>query len=106
MNTELELPIPVPRPQNVLPRLATTLEVPNEVRYRALEVADLAEKTRITIGRHPHGVAAACLYIAAQELGQQLTQRVIADVAGISATTLRTHRTVLLEALNDREVEH
>ncbi|WP_226479891.1 transcription initiation factor IIB [Natrinema amylolyticum] len=102
INTELDLPIPTSRPQDILPRLATELDVPCEVRYRALELADLAEEAGFTIGRHPHGFAAACLYSATQETGYRLTQQAIADVAGTSTTTLRSHRNGFVETFAEK----
>lgn len=102
LNTELGLPAAVPRPQIVLPRLTTELEVPNPVRYRALELATIAEEAEITIGCHPHGFAAACLYSAGQELGYWLTQQEIASVADTSTTTIRTHRDSLLDILENQ----
>jgi len=106
MNTELELPAAVPRPQTVLPRLTTELTVPDAVNHRALSLAIVAEEAGITIGCHPHGFAAACLYRAGQELGHWLTQQELADVAGTSPTTIRAHRDRLLDLLDDRETAH
>ncbi len=102
MNTELEHPAAVPRPQTVLPRLATELAVPDAVQYRALELATIAEDAEITVGCHPHGFAAACLYSAGQEYGCWLTQQEIASVANTSTTTLRAHRGSLREVLESQ----
>jgi len=103
MNTELELPAAVPRPQTALPRLTAELTVPDAVNHRALTLAIVAEEAEITIGCHPHGFAAACLYRAGQELEYWLTQRELADVAGTSSTTIRAHRNRLLKLLDDRK---
>ena len=102
MNTELELPTPIPRPQNVLPRLAATLEVPDEIRHRALELATLAEDAGITSGRHPRGFAATCLYRASYEFGFRLSQQEVADSANTSTATIRAHRDCLLEVIEDQ----
>ncbi|MCU4744828.1 transcription initiation factor IIB family protein, partial [Halobacteria archaeon AArc-xg1-1] len=75
----------------------TELEVPERVRRRALEFAQKATDAGITVGRRPAGVAAACLYLAAERCGLSLSQREIADVAGVSPTTLRSRRDELLE---------
>ncbi len=93
----------MPRPQTVLPRLTAELSVPNTVQHRALELAILAEEAEITIGCHPHGFAAACLYKAGQELGHWLTQQELANAAGTSTITIRAHRNRLLKLLDDRE---
>ncbi len=103
MNTELDLPTTIPRPKNALPRLAATLEVPNEIRHRALELATLAEDTGITIGRRPQGFAATCLYRASHEFGYGLSQQEVADTANTSTATIRAHRDRLLEVLEDQK---
>ncbi|MHC3438968.1 transcription initiation factor IIB [Natrialbaceae archaeon A-gly3] len=103
MNTELELPTPIPRPQNALPRLAAILEVPDEIRHRALELATLAEDAGITSGRRPRGFAATCLYRASYESGYGLSQQEVADCANTSTATIRAHRDCLLEVLEDKE---
>ncbi|WP_254810552.1 transcription initiation factor IIB [Natronosalvus amylolyticus] len=103
MNTELEVPTTVPRPQNFLPRLATTLEVPDKIRHRALELATLAEDAGITSGRRPRGFAATCLYRASREFGYGLSQQEVADSANTSTATIRAHRDCLLEVLEDQK---
>ncbi|MFC7231624.1 transcription initiation factor IIB family protein [Saliphagus sp. GCM10025308] len=100
LNVTLELPTVVPRPQNVLPRLSSKLELPDEVRYQALRIATIADNAAVTVGRQPQGLAAACVYEAGEELGYPITQREIADVANTSTATIRTHRNALLEVLN------
>ncbi|USZ73431.1 hypothetical protein [Natronosalvus halobius] len=100
MNVTLELPTVVPRPQNVLPRLSKELELPDDVQYRALRLATIADNAGITIGCQPQGFAAACVYEAGKELGYPLTQRELADVANTSTATIRTHRNALLEVLD------
>jgi len=103
MNTELELPTPIPRPQHSLPRLAATLEVPDEIRHRALELATLAEDAGITSGRRPRGFAATCLYRASRESGFGLSQQEVADSANTSRVTIRAHRDCLLEVLEEQQ---
>lgn len=103
MNTELEPPTTIPRPQNALPRLATTLEVPDEIRHRALELVTIVEEAGITSGRHPRGFAATCLYRASYEFGYGLSQQDVADGANASTATIRAHRDRLLEVLEDQK---
>ncbi|WP_083860365.1 transcription initiation factor IIB [Natrialba hulunbeirensis] len=103
MNTELELPTTIPQPQNFLPQLAATLGVPDEIRHRALELATLAEDAGVTVGRHPRGFAATCLYRASHEFGYGLSQQEVADSANTSPATIRAHRDCLLGALKDQQ---
>ncbi|WP_340674451.1 transcription initiation factor IIB family protein [Natrinema zhouii] len=97
MNVELELPTQPITATDRIPRLATELEVLDHVCRRALKLAQTARERGMTIGRRPSGVAAGCLYLAAQRVGFCLSQQQIADVAGTSPNTLRSRRDELLE---------
>lgn len=90
LNTELGLPTPPRRPQSFIPRFASELDVADTVRQRALELAKSTEETIISNGCQPTGVAAACLYKAAREQGQFLTQTDLAEVAETTPVTIRT----------------
>lgn len=103
MNTKLELTTTIPRPQNYLPQLAATLEVPDEFRHRTLELATLAEDAGITSGRRPPGFAATSLYQAIHEFGYGLSQQEVAESANTSTATIRAHPDCLREVLEDRE---
>ncbi|QCS44657.1 transcription initiation factor IIB family protein [Natrinema versiforme] len=97
MNVELELPTQPIAATDRIPRLATELEVPDHVRRRALKLAQQARERGLTIGCRPSGVAAGCLYLAAQRVGLCLSQQRIAGIAGTSPNTLRSRRDDLLE---------
>ncbi|WP_226043290.1 transcription initiation factor IIB family protein [Natrinema sp. DC36] len=96
MNVELQLPTQPISAADRLPKLTTELEVPDQVRRRARELAQKANEAGITIGCRPSGVAAGCLYLAAEQAGLDLSQRRITDVAGTSPNTLRSRRDELL----------
>nr|WP_115864223.1 transcription initiation factor IIB family protein [Halorussus litoreus] len=100
LNTELGLPAQPVTPSAFVPRLASELDVPDQIRQRARELAEQAEEAGVTTGVQPSGFAATCLYKADQEHGLLLTQSTIADVANTSPVTLRTHRNTLNELLD------
>jgi len=97
LNEELGLPAEPVSPSMFVPRLASDLECPDEIRQRARALAEQAEKRGVTTGVHPAGFAAACLYKAGREEGRWLTQSEAADVANASKTTVRAHRDTLEE---------
>jgi transcription initiation factor TFIIB len=101
LNTELGLSIPPRRPQSFIPRFASELDVAGTVRQRAFELAENAEGTTISNGCQPTGVAAACLYKAAREQGQFLTQTDLAEVAETTPVTIRTRWNELEEKIDD-----
>ena len=99
LNAELELPTKPMGPKAYVPKLASELDASSQVRRRAERLADAAETAGITIGSNPVGFAGACLYLAACEEGQALTQAEVSNAADVSTTTLRSHRDALREDL-------
>jgi len=90
MNQELGLPTGPIHPREYLARFASRLDLPTSVERRAREFAERAREEGLDNGRNPGGVAAACLYTAAHEAGQALTQKEAADAADVTPVTLRS----------------
>jgi transcription initiation factor TFIIB len=97
MNRELGLPTGPIDPAEYLARFASRLDLPTEVERRAREYAERAREEGLDNGRNPSGVAAACLYTAAQDRGYPLTQQAAADAADVTPVTLRATYTELRE---------
>lgn len=55
----------------------------------ALEIAAKTEGSSLTNGKSPNGIAAAYLYIATILLGQNIPQRYISEIAGVTEVTIR-----------------
>ena len=92
LNTELGLPTQPVRASEFIPRLASELGISDAIRRRAVALSKHHQETAISNGCRPSGVAAACIYKAAQEHGRSLTQQRVADAAGMSAVTVRARR--------------
>lgn len=90
LNRELGLPTGPIDPREYLARFASKLDLPRQVEARARTFAERAGEEGLTVGRNPCGVAAACLYAAAEERGHELTQTDAASVAGVTPVTLRS----------------
>jgi transcription initiation factor TFIIB len=95
LNEELGLPAEPVSPSMFVPRLASDLECPDEIRQRTRTLADQAEERGVTTGVHPAGFAAACLYKAGQEQKQWVTQSDVAETGNVTPTTVRTHHETL-----------
>lgn len=91
VNSELGLPAQPTEPRDVIPQLASALDLSSQVRRRALALADRAVANGVATGCSPSGVAAACVYQAAQERDLLLTQADVAAAAGMTPTTLWMH---------------
>lgn len=89
LNRELGLPaVPTP-PAEYVPRIASQVGLPDEVRYRAKTLAEQAVDHDLANGCNPAGLAAACVYMAAQERGERVTQTELAEIADVTPVTLR-----------------
>ena len=90
LNRELGLETGPVDPREYLPRFASKLDLPPIVERRAGEHVETGREQGLIAGRNPGGFAAACLYAAARELDQRVTQKEAADAAGITSVTLRS----------------
>ncbi|MDS0243761.1 MULTISPECIES: transcription initiation factor IIB family protein [unclassified Haloferax] len=97
LNTELRLPIQPIRPSEFVPQLASELEIPENVRRRARDLATNAEVAGLTTGLNPSGFAGACLYKASRDADLHLTQSEASQAANVSVATIRSHRDTLNE---------
>ncbi|MEZ3116001.1 transcription initiation factor IIB family protein [Halobaculum sp. MBLA0147] len=89
MNRELGLPVGPVDPAEYVPRFVSELDLETAVERRAREYVDAARDENLVTGRNPGGVAAACVYAAAADVGAHCTQREAADVADVTPVTIR-----------------
>lgn len=90
LNAELGLKAKPPQPTVFIPRIASGCGVSALARHRARELAIRAVTTGLSNGSPASSIAAACVYLAGQEVGGLVTQQELADAADISTQTLRT----------------
>ncbi len=88
LNRELGLPVGPVSPTEYLPRYASDLDLETEVERRAREYAVMLVESGRMGGKNPSGVAAACLYKAANERGVAVKQSEAADLADVSRMTI------------------
>ena len=103
LNEVLGLPAPPRSPQEFVRKLASEFELPPEVIHRAEELARCAHESGVSGGKHPAGFAATCLRAVAAEFGYTVVQREIAEAAGVSAATVRSHREAVDALLGESE---
>ncbi|MFB6281935.1 MAG: transcription initiation factor IIB family protein [Haloferacaceae archaeon] len=89
LNRDLGLPTGPVDPGEYVPRFASALDVDEAVERRARDLASTAVESGVATGRDPSGVAAACLYTAARDLGEELTQAAAAEAADVTPVTVR-----------------
>jgi transcription initiation factor TFIIB len=88
-NLNIKPPIP-PDPSAFVPKIAAKLGVEERTVREALNIIEEAKKRGADYtGKDPVGIAAAALYIACQETMQDVMQKEIARVAGVTEVTVR-----------------
>ncbi len=92
LNSELGLATGPTPPVEYLPRYASQLGLGTDVENQAREYATVLFESGLIGGRNPSGVAAACLYTAANEHPhcESITQTAAAEVGDVSAVTIRS----------------
>lgn len=90
LNRELELPAMPPMPAAYVPRFVSALGLSDGTRNQARTLAVRATEEQLANGCSPTGLAAACVYTAAEERCEQVTQADLAEVADVAPVTIRT----------------
>lgn len=94
---ELGLEPSAPDPRTRINRLGKKLGLDEKTKRHAVDILSAARRGKATAGRHPDGSAAAAVYLACRECGVRVTQKAIAEAAGIAGSTLRnTYRSLEL----------
>jgi len=96
---ELDLNMPVVDPINCMSRIASEAGLSEKVKRRALTILKRANEMEITAGKDPMGLAASALYLSCVMSGENTTQRVIAQAAGVTEVTIRNRCKGLKESL-------
>jgi len=97
---ELNLKMPVVNPVNCISRIASKAGLSEKTKRKATKILQRAEELKISAGKDPMGLAAAALYVACVTLGENKTQRDVAEAAGVTEVTIRNRYKGLKVALN------
>ncbi len=96
---ELDLKMPVVDPSKCVARIASISGLNEKTKRKALEFLDEATRIEVSAGKDPMGLAAAALYLACVMLGENKTQKDIAQAAGVTEVTIRNRYKGLKEEL-------
>jgi len=83
-------------PEHLMPRFCGNLGLPNSVMVKASKIAKKATELHIVLGRSPVSVAAAAIYMAAQDVLKPPSYEEVAAACGTGTGTVRTIYTILL----------
>lgn len=80
---------PVVTMDKYISKIANLTKTDVRVERLALEIAEKTKNSSIADGKAPNGIAAAYLYVASVLLGQNVLQRDVSTVAGVTEVTIR-----------------
>jgi len=89
---ELGLVIPVVDPVKCVSRIASRVRLSERTQRKAFEILNTAKESKTSAGKDPTGLAASALYLAstmAREDDHTVTQKDIAEAAGVTEVTIR-----------------
>ena len=81
-------------------RVANRANLSEKTKRQAAEIMNNVTKREISTGKDPMGLAAAVLYLASLNTGENITQANIADAAGVTEVTIRSRYKDLVNQLH------
>jgi len=87
-------------PAQYVSKIASKAGLSQQTQNTAIQLLKEAKKRQALVGKGPIGMAAATLYIAATLKGEAVTQREVAELAGVTEVTIRNRYQDLDRLLN------
>ncbi len=89
MLRELELKMPVVNSIQCIAKISSKLEITEKTKRYAIKVLKEVQEREESSGKDPMGLAAAALYLSCIQNGVSITQRELAEAAGVTEVTIR-----------------
>jgi transcription initiation factor TFIIB len=89
LHHELELKMPVVDSVQCVARISSKLGVTEKIKRYAVKILQEAQDQKESAGKDPMGLAATALYLACVKNGVSITQRDLAEAAGVTEVTIR-----------------
>lgn len=96
---ELKTDVPPVDRDSLITKFVSKLRISGSTEQLARRVLDQANNQKLTIGRAPEGITAACIYIACKLNHEERTQGEIAKTAQITEVTIRNRYKELIKNL-------
>ena len=89
LHKELDLKMPVVDPVQCVSRIASKVQISEKTKRYAVKVLKDAQERKESAGKDPMGLAATALYLSCVHNGVSITQRDLAEAAGVTEVTIR-----------------
>ncbi len=86
---EFDLKMPVDDPMKFVPKLASNLKISLGSEKVTIEILQDAAERKMHVGKDPRSMSAAALYLACKSNHERVTQKRVADAAGVSTVSMR-----------------
>jgi transcription initiation factor TFIIB len=90
--------MPVVDSVKCISRISSKLEIPEKTKRLAAKILKETQERKESSGKDPMGLAAAALYFSCVKNGVSITQRDIAEAAGVTEVTIRNRYKGLKDA--------
>jgi len=97
---ELDVHMPIADPLMYVSKIAEKNGVSGKTQGAAIQILRDARRKRFAAGKDPMGMASAALYIACLQNNERITQKDIADAAGVTEVTVRNRYKALKKQLS------
>ena len=98
---ELDYKVPNPDPVKCIAKIANNTNLTEKTKRRALDIMEKVSENEISAGKDPMGLAATVLYISCIKTGENISQKEISGVAGVTEVTLRNRFKDIKNQLTD-----
>jgi transcription initiation factor TFIIB len=97
---ELKPSVPQVNPRGYISKIVNKLALSGQTEQLAMAILNQASEMKLTSGRGPSGIAAACIYISSQLTDERRTQGEIAKEAQVTEVTIRNRYKELAQRLD------
>jgi transcription initiation factor TFIIB len=97
---ELDFHMPISDPLTYISKIAEKNGISGKTQGVAIQILRSARQKRVSAGKDPMGMASAALYIACLQNKEKITQKDIAEAAGVTEVTVRNRYKALKRQLN------
>jgi transcription initiation factor TFIIB len=86
---ELDLKVPLIDPAKYVAKIGNKAKISEKTKRIAIDTMEEIVKREISAGKNPMGLAAAVLYVSCLRNNENMTQKDIAEAAGVTEVTIR-----------------
>ena len=97
---EIDFHMPISDPLIYVSKIAEKNNISGKTQGAAIALLREARQKRVASGKDPMGMASAALYIACLQNSEKITQKDIAEAAGVTEVTVRNRYKMLKKQLN------